>query len=102
MSKQVIAEQGTLHVLPYAPSAGDAFNLALMAIANHDCLLLVGDAVYTLLNLPQSLASLQQQNRLYALAEDVQARGLSSDEIPLVDYAQFVSLSAQYQRVCTW
>lgn len=66
-------------------------------IADTDALLLCGDAVYALRQ-PLGLT-----HRLYALAEDVQARGLESfNQAKSVDYPEFVALCASYAKVVAW
>lgn len=66
-------------------------------IADTDAVLLCGDAVYALRQ-PLGLT-----HRLYALAEDVQARGFEPfNQAKSVDYPEFVALCASYAKVVAW
>lgn len=66
-------------------------------IADTDAVLLCGDAVYALRQ-PLGLT-----HRLYALAEDVEARGLETfEQTKSVDYPGFVALCASYAKVVAW
>lgn len=66
-------------------------------IADDDALMLCGDAVYALRQ------PLNQSMSLYALAEDIQARGLESfTQAKTVDYSEFVALCAAYTKVVAW
>ncbi|EIK96418.1 sulfur relay protein TusB/DsrH [Pseudomonas sp. M47T1] len=87
----------TLHVLSHSPFTDQRLASCLRLLGKDDGLLLTGDAVYALLN--DSLAHLQ--GRVYALAEDVQARGISTDAT-VVDYPGFVQLSIDFDKVNTW
>ena len=65
-------------------------------LGQDDAVLLCGDAVY-------ALPSLELEQRLYALDEDVQARNLTaSPSVHLIDYVQFVALCTEYDRVGSW
>jgi tRNA 2-thiouridine synthesizing protein B len=41
---------------------------------------------------------------VYVLKEDAQARGVAveSDNIQLINYAEFVELSLEYEKVMSW
>ncbi|HZX18253.1 MAG TPA: sulfurtransferase complex subunit TusB [Pseudomonas sp.] len=86
----------TLHVLSHSPFTDSRL----------DALLLCGDAVYALQAgsaQRQALELMPESIALYALDEDVQARGLMfPSRLTLVDYSAFVALSCQYDKVNTW
>lgn len=94
----------TLHVLSHSPFADTRLSSCLRLLGVADGLLLCGDAVYALLPGSAPLAILEQRKpRLYALQEDLQARGLrAGDEVTPLDYPAFVQLTLQYDRVNAW
>lgn len=90
----------TLHTVNKT-AANNALATCLRVASSGDSLLLIEDGVYqasALVQLPQA-ATL----RLYALQEDVAARGISlPDAITAIDYAQFVDLVCAQQRSVSW
>lgn len=71
----------------------------LQAMQAGDSLLLCGDAVLA----AQQVLDAQPAVTLYLLQDDSQARGLAEQwHEHLVDYATFVQLSCQHQRVLAW
>ncbi|MFJ4112065.1 MULTISPECIES: sulfurtransferase complex subunit TusB [Pseudomonas] len=95
----------TLHVISHSPFGDDRLSSCLRLLADEDALLLCGDAVYALRDgsEPQRLlqaAALEQ--RLFALDEDLQARGIRSELANTVDYQGFVALSLHYDKVNSW
>lgn len=94
----------TLHVLSHSPFADSRLASCLRLLGPHDALLLSGDAVYALQPGSAPHAALEQrQPRLYALLEDLQARGLSPAlAVTPVDYPAFVELTLAYDKVNSW
>ena len=96
----------TLHVLSHSPFTDSRLSSCLRILGSQDALLLCGDAVYALQNdsaQRQALELMPESIALYALDEDVQARGLVFPaRLTLVDYPGFVALSCQYDKVNTW
>ncbi|WP_213878638.1 sulfurtransferase complex subunit TusB [Pseudomonas sp. dw_358] len=94
----------TLHVLSHSPFADTRLTSCLRLLGASDGLLLSGDAVYALQPGSAPRAALEQQKpRLYALQEDLQARGLRADSsVTPLDYPAFVQLTLQYDKVNTW
>ncbi|MFG0631391.1 sulfurtransferase complex subunit TusB [Pseudomonas sp. xss_2] len=98
----------TLHVIAHSPFGDNRLQSCLRLLGADDALLLCGDAVYALRTgtEPQRLlqaASLEA--RLYALDEDLQARGIGGIDGALaeaVDYPAFVALSLKYDKVNSW
>jgi tRNA 2-thiouridine synthesizing protein B len=90
----------TLHTVNKT-AANDALEACLRVASNGDSLLLIEDGVYQASQLVQHpLASTLQ---LYALEEDIAARGLSLPAtITPIGYAQFVELVCQHQRSVSW
>ena len=96
----------TLHVLSHSPFTDTRLASCLRLIGADDGILLCGDAVYALNPTTEHYTRLTQavpQARLYALEEDLAARGQSaSDHVQTLDYPGFVALSLAYDRVNTW
>jgi len=98
-----------LHILRHAPQATSRFASSLRVMGPRQGLLLIEDGVYALLPRTTSLSALQllpSSVRLYAIESDIVARGLAMDDIPqrvsLIDYATFVQLCTQYEKVLSW
>lgn len=69
--------------------------------------MLTGDAVYALRTGTQPAKALEQlpaSNSLFALQEDVQARGLDAvaSRVDSVDYPGFVELCTRFDKVNAW
>lgn len=96
----------TLHVLSHSPFTDSRLSTCLRLLGSQDALLLCGDAVYALqpgCAQRHALELMADSIALYALDEDVQARGLElPTRLTLVDYPGFVALSCQYDKVNTW
>ncbi|NUT86229.1 sulfurtransferase complex subunit TusB [Pseudomonas corrugata] len=94
----------TLHVLSHSPFGDNRLASCLRVLGGEDALLLCGDATYALQPDTAPFAQLQSAGlKLFALAEDVQARGLQApDWAKAVDYPAFVELSIQHDKVNTW
>ncbi|MGG5870677.1 sulfurtransferase complex subunit TusB [Pseudomonas peli] len=96
----------TLHVLSHSSFTDSRLSSSLHILGSQDALLLCGDAVYALQDgsaQRQALELMPESIALYALDEDVQARGLVFPaRLTLVDYPGFVALSCKYDKVNTW
>lgn len=97
----------TLHVLSHSPFADNRLVSCLPLLAGGDALLLSGDAVYALREgtAPRrALEALAEDIALFALAEDLEARGLQAvpARLTAIDYPGFVELCCRYQRVNSW
>ena len=95
----------TLHVISHSPFGDDRLASCLRLLGAEDAILLCGDAVYALRagTAPQQLLQAAQlQHRLFALAEDVQARAIDSTLAATVDYPAFVELSLRFDKVNSW
>lgn len=96
----------TLHVLSHSPFVDSCLSSCLRLLGSQDALLLCGDATYALIAdtaARQMLDARAEQLRLYVLDEDSKARGLAMPEwVTSIDYAVFVELSVQYDKVNTW
>ena len=96
----------TLHVICHSPFGDNRLSSCLRLLGNGDGLLLCGDATYA--SQPgtlhaQSLNALGAGIALFALQEDIQARGLQpADDLQQIDYPGFVALAARFDKVNTW
>ncbi|OLS61825.1 sulfurtransferase complex subunit TusB [Pseudomonas putida] len=93
----------TLHVISRSPFGDDRLASCLRLLGAHDGLLLCGDAVYALNPGSATVAGLSTLGpRLYALAEDLQARAIADSPATAIDYPAFVELSLNYDKVNSW
>ncbi|MDN6859676.1 sulfurtransferase complex subunit TusB [Pseudomonas sp. CAN2814] len=97
----------TLHLLSHSPFNDGRFDNCLLLLGDDDAILLTGEAAYALQpgsKPAQELLALPVGNALFALQEDLQARGL--DELPTrviaVDYPGFVELTTRFDKVNAW
>lgn len=96
----------TLHMLSHSPFADSRLASCLRLLGAADAILLSGDAVYALQPGTANLQALQLMPAsvaLYALDEDLTARGLQAPErAQVVDYPEFVELCTRYAKVNSW
>jgi len=93
----------TLHLLSHSPFTDTRLASCLRLLGPDDGVMLTGDAVYAGSD-AQLTAPLQQATmRLYALREDVHARGLTPGAaVSVIDYPEFVELTLAYDKVNSW
>jgi tRNA 2-thiouridine synthesizing protein B len=96
----------TLHVLSHSPFTDGRLKSCLRVLGNSDGLLLCGDATHALQTgsaVWPALVEVAQTGRLYALDEDIIARAIQpGEQVQRVDYATFVQLSIDFDKVNTW
>lgn len=96
----------TLHMLSHSPFADSRLTSCLRLLGTDDALLLTGDAVYALQPYTANLQALQLMPAsvaLYALDEDLAARGIQPPQrVQVVDYPGFVELCTRYAKVNSW
>ncbi|TFF38091.1 sulfurtransferase complex subunit TusB [Pseudomonas sp. RIT623] len=95
----------TLHVIAHSPFGDERLASCLRLLGPQDALLLCGDATYALKAGSAPSVALQAANlgeRLFALAEDLNARGLHNTPAKAVDYPAFVELTLHYDKVNSW
>ncbi len=96
----------TLHMLSHSPFADSRLTSCLRLLGTDDALLLTGDAVYALQPDTANLQALQLMPAsvaLYALDEDLAARGIQPPlRVQVVDYPGFVELCTRYAKVNSW
>ncbi len=85
----------TLHVINKA----NALPACLSVAGAHDALLLIEDGVYA------GTTARSPQRPLYALAADVDARGLNErlgPSVTVISDAEFVQLAVDHQPIVSW
>ncbi len=96
----------TLHLLSHSPFSDSRLSSCLRLLGANDGLLMTGDAVYALQPGSQPfevLRALPADRRLFALAEDLQARGIAAPEfVHPLDYPGFVELTLRFERTNSW
>lgn len=93
-----------LHVLNRSPATSRVYQQALAAMSPDDRLLLVEDGVQGAL--PQQVRYFAElEGRLFALKEDLAARGMlghCAGEVQVVDVDGFVLLTEEAERTVSW
>ena len=97
----------TLHLLSHSPFTDTRLVSCLHLLGTGDALLLSGDAVYALQSATaqrQALELMPDGIALFALEEDVAARGLGDlpERLQQIDYSGFVELCCRYARTNSW
>ncbi|UCJ15618.1 sulfurtransferase complex subunit TusB [Pseudomonas sp. MM211] len=96
----------TLHVVSSSPFSDDRLSSCLRLLGSGDGLLLCGDATYA--SQPgtlhaESLSALGDGIALFAMEEDIQARGLQpASGLQQIDYPGFVALAIRFDKVNSW
>ena len=94
-----------LHILQHSPFQTD-FESLLRCVKHGDELLLRQDAVIAALSGTKALdLLLSAPISIYALHEDIEARGLTaqiSNGIGKVSYTEFVGLTVKHEQQITW
>jgi sulfur relay protein TusB/DsrH len=100
----------TLHTLQHSVDDNSWLGRAIDSLQPGDGLLLLEDAVSISCHLPtlEQLNSLGIELSFYVMDVDLQARGLkptntlSSIQIEIINYQEFVELSLQFDKVVNW
>lgn len=97
-----------LHIISKSPFSHDAFQSCLRLALPGSDLLLIENGVYAGLSGTDfgcQLQAIQQIHKLYALEDDILARGIQERliaGIQLINYGGFVDLVAINKRIQTW
>lgn len=95
-----------LHLVKHSPFASHALAQCLELVAKDDVILLLEDAVIAALDGQPLLAALKEsQAEVFALADDLDARGVSarlSCSIPAISMHDFVTLTEQHHPLVSW
>ncbi|WP_083582191.1 sulfurtransferase complex subunit TusB [Halomonas aestuarii] len=93
-----------LHVVNRSPATSRVYQQALSGMAPEDRLLLIEDGVQGAL--PQLVRYYEGlEGRLYALKEDLEARGLlgrCAESVQVIDVDGFVTLTEEAERTVSW
>lgn len=100
----------TLHTVNKSPFERNSLETCLSLCKPNGSILLIEDAVVGAMRdtgiANQILAAIESGVKIYALSEDLNARGLMPgrliDQIDIIDYAGFVGLAAKNARVQSW
>lgn len=98
----------TLHTVNKSPFEKTTLDTCLRFVKDGASILLIEDGVYAALDGTKHSASVKQameSKTVYALQADLEARGVQNkviDGIKLIDYAGFVDLVEQNDRVEAW
>ncbi|EHR72141.1 sulfur relay protein TusB/DsrH [Burkholderiales bacterium JOSHI_001] len=92
-----------LHIVNKSPAERTSLASCLRVAQDGQALLLIEDGVYAAIG--SVLVQATQRLKVYALAPDLKARGLSDRAAPgitLIDYAGFVDLVAEHATSQSW
>jgi tRNA 2-thiouridine synthesizing protein B len=100
---------GVLHLVSGSPGASSTLSLCLERAGAGDAVLLLEGGVYAAVKQSQwasSLADSMRRVSLHALAPDLAARGIATEDIlagvVLVDYEGFVELCTLHNPIMSW
>jgi len=98
-----------LHTVNKSPFEKSSLDSCLRYAKSGGAVLLIEDGIYAALAgtaFEKAVATAMRELDFYCLAPDMKARGFSSsnmiDGIKLVDYAGFVDLTVEYEKVQAW
>jgi len=98
-----------LHTVNKSPFEKNSLDTCLRLSMPGSCIILIEDGVYGALTGGAFAAQLQdgmRERKLYALAADLQARGIDParllDGVEVVDYSGFVELAASCDKIQSW
>ncbi len=88
-----------LHLIQRSPFSNSAFEDCLKIYKPKDSILFMEDGVYAL----NHHATKNMTKNIYALNDDIQARGLTAPpQIKAIEYHKFVSLCQTHTQVMSW
>ncbi len=98
-----------LHTVNKSPYEKSSLDSCLKVAKSGSAVLLIEDGVYAALKgaaRESQVKEAAQNVKLYVLGPDLSARGMTDDRviegIEIVDYAGFVDLAAEYDKVNAW
>ena len=97
-----------LHIISKSPFKHDAFVSAMRALSENDAVLLIEDGVYAAQNIAElssAIIAAPTAVEFYALAADLQARGIQglvNPAIAQVDDFDFVKLTENHTPCISW
>lgn len=91
----------TLHTINTAPSDQDTFTQCMSALSDGDAVLLIENAAYWAMPIHRS--TFPHPLSVYALAVDLEARGVTADpSVRVITDAECVNLTLRHARVISW
>lgn len=91
----------TLHTVNKSAFGSEALASCLHVARSGDAILLLEDGVYNAVDVPAPVGI-----RIYALQEDLQARGIAAEQLPShvepIAYKDFVALVCTHRRTVSW
>jgi len=97
-----------LHTVNKSPFEKESMKSCLRLSAEGSSILLIEDGIYAAMvdtTISDSVKEALKSKKIYALKEDVNARGVQNklmDGIEQIDYAGFVNLVTQHDKVQSW
>lgn len=98
-----------LHTVNKSPFETNTLDSCLDHAKEGSSVLLIEDGVYAAINgsaATDRIKGAADKCRIYALGPDIQARGISEDQVidgvTLVDYGGFVDLVTEHDKVQSW
>jgi len=94
-----------LHIVNKSPFQNDSFGSCMAHSTDNSTVLLIEDGVFAALKGSSVADKLSAGAKVVALQSDVAARGIEAnlaDGVELVDYAGFVDLVAENEKVQSW
>ena len=92
----------TLHIVSQSPIQNSALQSCLEFMQSSDALILINDGVYALVSHKSALDALMKENRVFALVDDLESRGLETNVQHIIDYTEFVNLSCLHNPIQSW
>lgn len=99
----------TLHTVNKSCLSANALSSCLRVASPGDCVLLIEDGVYNAVTPSSEVVSIGDSRaniRVCALGEDLQARGIASENLPthveVITYQDFVDLTCTHARCVSW
>ncbi|GGO69264.1 sulfurtransferase complex subunit TusB [Bowmanella pacifica] len=93
-----------LHLLRASPFSDQSLCQCLGRVTEQDGIVLMQDAVYALRGQEQAWYNpMTSVSSLYALKEDIEARGISAPEqVHVIGYPELVTLTLKFDNVISW
>jgi tRNA 2-thiouridine synthesizing protein B len=94
-----------LHTVNQSPFSHQALNNCIHVYTEGDAILLLENGVYACL-LSQPLIEALSNKKVFALSDDIEARGLDScqisNQIEIISFKKFVELTIEHDMVQSW
>jgi len=95
-----------LHIVNQSPFTSTVIKQCLERLHQDDAIIFLEDGIYCAMQQQPFAQQIKLLPQCYALKNDVQARGINTDQlltnIALIDYSEFVALSIQFPLNQSW